>query len=196
MFNLHLPSKRWLALVGAVLVVCVGGAAVLHQVPGVWGRSVAAVPPASTPSPTPTFTPTVTPTPSPQPTATPRPRPTATPRPTVPDQNGNYLAVYVDYSYAGCHLGNGSKRPYPMLYFTNTFRNDRYVLVWGGSITNTGQFFLHGYTGSNIDGGQTETVEIGPLYGNAGNLSITIQTYKYPYSDVPGHWDGTVRPCS
>lgn len=187
--------KRLPAILLAALVVVVAGSAIalagsFQSAPQ---KKIVLIPTA-TPSPTATPTPSPTPTPRPTPTPTPRPAPTATPFPTGPNPPGNWMSVYVDYSYAGCHV-NSTPKAYPALFVTNTYPNRGYILFWGG-VTTSPNFAPIGNAGAEIEGGKTEVVEIQQkLAKPVGSLIVTLYTYPYPQSMVQGHWQATVRPC-
>ena len=195
MARLALFRSRAVLVTIAVLLLAGGIAASLAVLarPGLDTSPTAAVPSA-----TPTYTATATATATPSPTATPRPtatptpkpRPTATPFPTGPNPPGNWMAVSVDYSYAGCHGGTGGKRTYPLMYLTNTYPNSSYIMAWLSNLD------ISGDSGNELVGGHTQTIRLEPEYGPAqGVLKVKIYTPEYPYSDVQGHWDGTVSPC-
>lgn len=191
----RLPRRVTAVLVAAVVVVVAGSAVAL-------AGSLQSAPhtpkivliPTATASPTATPTPSPTPTPRPTPTPTPRPAPTATPFPTGPNPPGNWMSVYVDYSYAGCHV-NSAPKAYPALFVTNTYPNRGYVMFWGGTTTSP-DFAPIGNGGAEIEGGKTEVVELQvKLAKPVGPLVVTLYTYPYPQSMVQGHWQATVQPC-
>jgi hypothetical protein len=194
----RLVVKSRVAFLIAIGVVIITSGAVVYALHAQTAPAAAQRTQAATATPSPTATATATPTVTPFPTAavTLQPHPIATPLPSGPNSPGNWLAVSVDYSYAGCHFGNGALRAYPLLYLTNTNPDVRNFLFWGAQNLSASQFSLRGDEGAEIDGGHTETARFLPEFPPPGPaISVEILTFPYPTSILPGHWQGTVQPC-
>ena len=192
--RLRLPSKKWAVLLVAMALLALGSdlAFALYSAHALAPNLALHTTPSDATSTT-GFA-TASPSPLTSPTSLPLSHSQTTHDTPAPNPAGNNLAVYVDYG-SGCYLADNEKRPYPNMFFTNTYPDDNAILNWSGTVTNGAPFFVDGDGGAGIEGGKTEMVEILPLGPAVGPLNINVQDWGFPWTGVKGWWQGTVYPC-
>ncbi len=199
--RLRLPFKGSIVLLVAIALLATGGdvAFALYRAHSAYPISALRTTPSTTTTTATTISTATIAISSPTPAASATSRPAEHPQPVrtaapAPNPAANNLAVYVDYG-GGCYFGNNTKRPYPNLFFTNTYPDPNAILKWSALITNSDQFSLHGDGGASIDGGKTEMVEILPNQTPVGPLDVKVYDWGFPWTGVKGWWQGTVNPC-